>query len=92
MADNKLIRKLDKVKLAEFQDRLDRITGHTRFNEFPSFSAAEVEILINHINELQKLLFQVAEFHEYELPYRMPPIILQSRDLKDKFNGSPDAA
>ncbi len=68
--------------LSSIRSEVDRISGFTRFNEINTFTAAQVEILLNHIDRCHKILFELAELNDHELPYRVPPLIYSSRSLR----------
>ncbi len=77
-AKERLIKKI----LGEVRESVDRIHNYTSFHAIRSFTPAEVEILLNHIDECHKVLFELSEINDYEMPYRIPKLIYAARDLR----------
>ena len=74
--------RLTRTILNEVRSTVEGIHSYTRFNEMRSFTPAQVEVLLNHIDECHKILYELSELNDYELPYRCPKLIYASRELK----------
>ncbi len=77
-AKERLIKKI----LEEVRESVERIHNYTSFHSIRSFTPAEVEILLNHIDECHKILFELSEINDYELPYRVPKLIYAAREIR----------
>ena len=75
-------KRLTKTILSEVREIVDKTLNYTSFNALPKFTPAQVDILLSHIDECHKILFELAELNDYELPYRCPKLIYAARDLK----------
>ncbi len=77
-AKERLIKKI----LREVREAVESIHNYTSFNVIRSFTPAEVEQLLKHIDECHKILFELSEINDYEMPYRVPKLIYAARDLR----------
>ncbi len=74
--------RLLKVFLNESREIVDRIRDHTSFNHINHFTPVQVERLLNHIDACHKILFELSEINDYEMPYRVPKLIYAARELR----------
>lgn len=74
--------RLTRAILREVRDSVEKIHNYTSFHSIRSFTPAQVEILLNHIDECHKILFELSEINDHELPYRVPKLIYASRELR----------
>ncbi len=77
-AHGRLIRDL----IAALKEKILNINNYTSFNSIRSFTPAEVEILLKHIDMCHDLLWQLSEMNDYELPYKCPKLIYAARALR----------
>ena len=64
------------------KERLVKINNYTSFNSIRSFTPAEVEILVSHLEKCHKLIWELSELMDYELPYKCPKLIYAARELR----------
>lgn len=67
-------------------ERLNTVTGYTRWNSYYMFTPKSVAELIAHIEECHRILWPLSETNDYELPYQVPPLIEQARELRKKVS------
>ncbi len=77
-AHGRLVRDL----ILALKDKILNINNYTSFNSIRSFTPAEVEVLVKHIDKCHDLLWQLSEMNDYELPYKCPKLIYAARDLR----------
>ena len=75
--------RLTKETIEQVKDTVSRIGNYTSFHQIRGFTPAQVEILINHIEKCHKVLWELSEVNDYEMPYRVPKLIYAARALRD---------
>ena len=78
-AEGRLIREL----ISDLKERIRGINNYTSFNSIRSFTPAEVEILIKHIDKCREILWAVADLEDFALPFKAPKLIYAARHLRE---------
>lgn len=74
--------RLNSSMIKEMRESLRLINNYTSFNSIGSFTPKQVEVLLNHIDKCHAILWPLSEVNDYELPYRVPPLAYQARELR----------
>ncbi len=74
--------RLTRATLIEIREVIERVGNFTSFNVLPKFTPAQVETLMNHLDECHKILFELSELNDYEMPYKCPKLIYAARELR----------
>jgi hypothetical protein len=81
-AEGRLIREM----IAGIKDRLVNINNYTSFNSIRSFTPAEIELLIKHLDKCHEILWEVADLEDFALPFKAPKLIYAARELRKKVS------
>lgn len=77
--------RLLKAVIAECKEKLLNINNYTSYHSIRSFTPAEIEIVFKHLNKCHELIIRLADILEYEMPYKIPALIMQARHLEEQF-------